>query len=91
MTKATPSKGQEHWTSAIKGEAKVNKKKFGIATTTVNPNDPAEMVSATAPQRHSATAPQRHSLHARLTHLLLSTDRLPSLCRPQKRVLEQLR
>lgn len=43
MTKATPSKGQEHWTSAIKGEAKVNKKKFGIATTTVNPNDPAEM------------------------------------------------
>jgi len=43
LTKATPTKGQEHWTSAIKGEAKVSKRKFGISTVTVNPNDPEEM------------------------------------------------
>ena len=43
MTKADPTKGQDHWTCAVKGEAKVDKKKFGISTVTVNPNDPAEM------------------------------------------------
>ena len=43
LSKATPTKGQEHWTCAIKGEAKVDKKQFGISTVTVNPNDPTEM------------------------------------------------
>ena len=43
MQKATPTRGQDHWTCAIKGEAKISKDNFGIATTTVNPNDPEEM------------------------------------------------
>jgi len=43
LVKATPTKGQEHWTCAIKGEGKVDKSKFGVSTVTVNPNDPAEM------------------------------------------------
>ena len=43
LTKAKPTKGQEHWTCAIKGEAKVSKSIFGISTVTVNPNDPEEM------------------------------------------------
>ena len=43
LLKATPTKGNEHWTCAIKGQGKVDKEKFGVPTMTVNPNDPEEM------------------------------------------------
>lgn len=43
MLKAEPTKGQKHWTCAIKGQAKIDKSSFGVETTTINPNDPEEM------------------------------------------------
>lgn len=46
LTKATPTKGTNHWMCAIKGEAIIDTSGFGVPITTVNPNDPAAMKAA---------------------------------------------
>ena len=45
MTKATPTKGSNHWRSAIKGEGVIDTSAFGPAIVTVNPNDPAAIAA----------------------------------------------
>merc|ERR1740117_1488990 len=40
LTKAEKTSGNEHWACAIKGQAKIDTKKFGPSIVTVNPNDP---------------------------------------------------
>ena len=46
MTKFTPTKGHNHWKCAIKGQAVVDTKSFGVPITTVNPHDPSAIKNA---------------------------------------------
>ncbi|KAL1504438.1 hypothetical protein AB1Y20_010844 [Prymnesium parvum] len=46
LTKAVPTKGREHWTCAIQGEAVVETTAFGVPITTVDPCDFTAMKDA---------------------------------------------
>ena len=46
LTKAEPTKGNQHWNSAIKGEGVIDTSTFGPAIITVDPNDPESLQAA---------------------------------------------